>query len=190
MLSVVKNSLTAVVFLMSLSAYASPWEASRNCHLNKSQSSGIYPEAAQKLSDLELIPRVTQGINQTKSPQNVHGTDDVIDGVPYTAAVDISVRCLDGDRDGKIKGLLTALAENGFVGWYRKNGSDGWSGADHIHAVWVKQKLKPSLEKQVNSWLEGKNGLRKDAVYQYWKPSDELKETVSGYFKKAAVSSR
>ncbi|MNJ62752.1 hypothetical protein D3C77_586050 [compost metagenome] len=79
--------------------------------------------------------------------------------------------------------MLKALAESGFVGWYRKNGSDGWKGDDHIHAIWVKQKLKPSLVKQVNSWLQDKNGLKSNSVYQYWRPTEELKDIVKGYLK-------
>lgn len=181
MFNMVKKSLPVAVFLMSLSAYGSPWEVKKNCQLYKYKPSGIYPQAVQELSELGLIFRVTQGLNQEVSPKNVHGADDVIDGVPYTAAVDISIQCLVGDKD--IKEVLKALAESGFVGWYRKNGRDGWKGDDHIHAIWVKQKLKPSLVRQVNSWLQDKNGLKSNAVYQYWRPTEELKDIVKGYLK-------
>jgi hypothetical protein len=183
MLNRIKKSIPITVCLISFSAYGSSWDAIKNCQLSNSQSTGLYPEAARKLSDLGLTPRITQELNQSVSPQNVHGVDDVIDKVAYTAAVDISVRCLAADQDGTIKELLKTLAENGFVGWYRKNGIDGWSGPNHIHAIWVKQKLKPSLVKQVNSWLEGRSGLRSNEVYEYWKPADELKNMVRDYLK-------
>lgn len=190
MSNLLKISLPVAGLLMSLSAFGSPWQASEKCQLNQSQPAGLYPQAAKTLSDLELTPRITQGLNQSISSQNVHGVDDVIDKVPYTAAVDISVKCLVGDQDSKIKDLLRTLAESGFVGWYRQNGRDGWKGPNHVHAIWIKQKLKPSLAKQVNSWLQGKNGLKSNLDYEYWQPTADLKGRVKGYLREASVGSR
>ena len=63
-----------------------------------------------------------------------------IGGTAYTAAVDISVRCLNA---AQIKNLLGVLATRGFAGWYRRNGLDEWTGPPHVHAIWTGSPLKP-----------------------------------------------
>jgi hypothetical protein len=134
--------------------------------------------ALQKLS---LAHRITQGINHSAEIRNVHDTDGTINGAAYTGAVDISVRCLTVSQ---IKLLLGRLAEAGFAGWYRKDGQDDWTGPPHIHAVWAGCRLKPVLQRQVESWLSGGTGLGSDRTYRFWQASAEMKEFVRALYRK------
>jgi hypothetical protein len=105
----------------------------------------------------------------------VHYSDGAVNGKPYTGAVDISVRCL---TEPQIRSLLEALANLGFAGSYRKPGHDDWKGPPHIHAVWAGAPLKPILRWQVESWLEGRNGLGPNRPYEFWQASAAAKNTV------------
>ncbi|MBV7510081.1 hypothetical protein [Pseudomonas sp. PDM25] len=162
-------------------AHEENWAPREGCDLSRPHPGGLYPDAAAELANLGLSARITQALNTAKKAENVHGADKTINGILYTGAVDISIRCLKGEEDDQIKRILTALSANGFVAWYRKNGTDGWNGANHIHAVWVRQPLKPVLERQVESWLAFKNGLKSDKDYTFWKPTDDLLEKIKNY---------
>src|SRR5215204_156265 len=80
-----------------------PWRPEVRCSLNPSKSGGLHPEAQAALARIRLAHRVTQGINHSADPGNVHDTDVRITSKDYTAAVDISVRCL---TETQIKTLL------------------------------------------------------------------------------------
>lgn len=157
------------------SARQFPWSPDTQCKLNPARAQGLHPDAYAALRSLDLAHRITQGINHSPAKGNVHDTDVTIGGVAYTAAVDISVRCL---TEAQIKTLLADLAGLGFAGWYRRDGRDGWSGPPHIHAVWAGCRLKPFLQYQIDSWLEGNNGLGANEPYRFWRPSQDLKEKV------------
>ena len=152
-----------------------PWGPENRCALNPAHPNGLHPDAYAALQKLALAHRITQGINHSAERGNVHDTDVTVKGIAYTGAVDISVRCL---TQAQIKTLLARLAEVGFAGWYRRQGQDGWTGPPHVHAVFAGTALKSILRWQVESWLDGKNGLSSDQPYQFWQPSSETKETV------------
>jgi len=152
-----------------------PWRPEVHCALNPARSEGLHPDARAALAGLALAHRITQGINHASSRGNVHDTDVTIRGQAYTAAVDISVRCL---TEVQIKTLLGSLASAGFAGWYRKDGQDDWSGPPHIHAIWSASPLKPVLRRQVERWLDGNNGLGSNRPYRFWQPDSRMKETV------------
>jgi hypothetical protein len=152
-----------------------PWRPEVRCALNPSRTAGLHPDAHAALKGLALIHRVTQGINHSSDRGNVHDTDVTIARQPYTAAVDISVRCL---TEAQIKTLLESLANAGFAGWYRKDGQDDWSGPPHIHAIWSASPLKPVLKRQIESWLEEKNGLGSNRPYRFWQPDLKMKEEI------------
>jgi hypothetical protein len=152
-----------------------PWSPKHRCALNPTNDKGLHPSALSALRDIAVAHRMTQGINHVMSRGNVHYTDGSLNGQPYTGAADISVRCLTA---AQIKTLLARLAEVGFAAWYRKPGEDDWTGPPHIHAVWAGCSLKPILQRQVRSWLDGRNGLGSDAVYKFWQPSTALKEKL------------
>jgi hypothetical protein len=153
-----------------------PWSPQPQCKLNPAKPAGLHPDAYAALQSKSIAHRVTQGINNNLAERrNVHYTDGMTNGKPYTGAVDISVRCLS---ESQIKALLTQLANLGFAGWYRKDGRDGWTGPPHIHAVWAACRLKPILQQQVEAWLSGRNGLGSGEPYQFWRPSLALIEKV------------
>lgn len=173
---------SAALFLLSViftpapaSPRKFPWSPEAQCKLNPAHPQGLHPDAYAALRSLDLAHRITQGINHSPDQGNVHDTDVTIGGIPYTAAVDISVRCL---TEAQIKTLLADLAGLGFAGWYRRAGRDGWTGPPHIHAVWAGSRLKPFLEYQIESWLNGGNGLGADQPYKFWQPSEEMKQKV------------
>jgi hypothetical protein len=158
-----------------------PWRPQVQCALNPSKPGGLHPEAHAALDGLALVHRITQGINHSSERGNVHSTDVTLGGKAYTAAVDISVRCL---TETQIKMLLESLARAGFAGWYRKDGQDDWTGPPHIHAIWSGSPLKPVLRRQVESWLEGRNGLGPNRPYRFWQPDMDMKEGVLSRFRR------
>lgn len=144
-----------------------PWSLNNSCQLGNYKVKGIIPAMRDSLTALSLGERLTNGFNPSKASSNYHGVDYTSNGINYSAAIDISVRCL---TEGQIRTLLDELAMRGFAGWYRKKGEDGWSGKNHIHAIWVAAPLKRQLALQVNKWLSGKNGLTSDKDYKFWTP--------------------
>ena len=152
-----------------------PWSPDTGCHLNKHKPTGVYPDALAALEGLSLGHRITQGINYSTASSNVHGRDVTVNGRDYTGAVDISVLCLSEEN---VKELLGRLAAAGFAAWYRNPGKDGWKGPRHVHAVWAGCSLKPVLQKQIASWLDGRNGLALDKPYAFWTPDAEMKQKV------------
>lgn len=148
---------------------ASPWSPEHKCALQRSRTAGLNPTMLASLDQLELRQRITQTINLSSNRGNVHGPDGKFLGVAYTAAVDLSVRCLS---DENIRVLLGRLADAGFVAWFRNPGTDSWKGPRHIHAVWVESDLKPALNRQFNSWLNRRNGLVDNRPYRFWTQSD------------------
>ena len=160
-----------------------PWAERASCKTESPKPEGLHPDARAALASLALSHRITQGLNVKVEPGNVHTADGMIGNQPYTGAVDISTRCLEEEQ---IKLLLVTLAEKGFVAWYRKPCADGWGkGASHVHAVWTNSVLKPVLRGQVESWLQGKNGLKSNAEYKFWQPSAELKKSIRARFQAA-----
>jgi hypothetical protein len=157
-----------------------PWSPGSRCALNPTNDKGLHPEALAALRGVAVAHRVTQGINNPVTRGNVHYSDGIFKGQPYTGAADISVRCLTAEQ---IKTLLERLAEAGFAAWYRNPGKDGWSGPPHIHAVWVGCSLKPVLRQQVTSWLDGNNGLASNQPYRFWQPSAGVKEKVQTLYR-------
>jgi hypothetical protein len=162
-----------------------PWAADVPCNLNPAKPAGLHPEALAALKGLALAHRITQGINHAVERGNVHGTDGLIDGKAYTAAADISVRCLN---EAQIRTLLDRLADAGFAAWYRKDGQDGWNGPPHIHAVFAGCRLKPVLHLQVEDWLRGEIGLSRNEAYKFWEPSQPAREKLRVLYKGALSS--
>lgn len=160
---------------------APPWSAAVRCALNPAHPEGLHPDALAALKALSLTHRITQGINHKVERGNVHDTDGTVNGKPYTGAADISVRCLTA---AQIQQLLGRLADAGFAAWYRKDGDDGWTGPPHIHAVFAGCALKAVLRRQVESWLDGNNGLGGNTPYKFWKPAAAMKDKVRTAYRK------
>jgi hypothetical protein len=170
-----------LVFSLSLiGAEKYPWGPEVRCQLNPARPAGLHPDAYAALQSIDLAHRITQGINHAQERGNVHDTDVTIQGKPYTAAVDISVRCLSA---AQIRSLLATLATHGFAGWYRKAGLDDWTGPPHIHAVWAGSTLKPVLRQQIENWLAGGNGLGTGRPYQFWQASSAMKDKIRSMYR-------
>jgi hypothetical protein len=157
-----------------------PWAPEMRCQLNPARPQGLHPDAYSALQAISVAHRITQGMNGSSDRGNVHQADTTINGKSYTAAVDISVRCL---TPVQIKDLLGRLAGAGFSAWYRKQGQDDWTGPPHIHAVWAGSPLKPFLRYQVESWLDGRNGLSSNKPYQFWKATPEMQVRVRSLYR-------
>ncbi|MBK9030601.1 MAG: hypothetical protein IPL61_04545 [Myxococcales bacterium] len=108
--------------------------------------------------------RITQTIGNAPASAGYHAADGTVNGRAYCAATDLSVRGLTATQ---IHNLLERLARAGFAAWYRKDGVDGWRGADHIHAVYANSKMKTQLRAQVRSFLVGRNGLVSNTRYRW-----------------------
>ena len=131
-----------------------PWSLDNSCELGNYKVQGIIPAMRDSLTALSLTERLTNSFNPSKASSNYHGVDYTSNGINYSAAIDISVRCL---TERQICILLDELSMRGFAGWYRKKGEDGWSGKNHIHAIWVAAPLKRQLAFQVKKWLAGQS---------------------------------
>jgi hypothetical protein len=145
---------------------------------------GLHPRASDALRAAGVSAwRITQTIGNAPASAGVHKQDGTVNGQPYTAAVDIST---SGLSTAQIHNLLERLAKLGFAVWYRKNGSDGWSGANHMHAVYANCKMKTVLRSQVRSWLLGRNGLVSNTTYQFHKFSAAAKAAVKAKFSQSS----
>jgi hypothetical protein len=141
---------------------------------------GLHPRASDALRAAGVQAwRITQTIGNAPASAGYHAQDGSVNGHPYTAAVDLSV---SGLTTTQIHNLLERLAKVGYAGWYRRNGSDGWSGANHIHAVYANCKMKSQLRSQIRSWLVGRNGLVSNTIYQFHKFSALAKSVVKSKF--------
>jgi hypothetical protein len=143
-------------------------------------ASGLHPRASDALRAAGVTAgRITQTIGNAPASAGYHAQDGTVGGKPYTAAVDLSVSNLSSTE---IHNLLERLAKVGFAAWYRKNGSDGWVGANHIHAVYANCLMKTQLRAQVKSWLVGRNGLVSNTTYKWHAFSATAKSVVKAKF--------
>lgn len=141
---------------------------------------GLHPRASDGLRAAGVPAwRITQTIGNAAASAGYHKQDGTVNGQPYTAAVDLSVSQLSSTE---IHNLLERLAKVGFAAWYRKSGSDGWVGANHIHAVYANCKMKTVLQSQVRSWLVGRNGLVSNTIYKWHTFSALAKSVVKSKF--------
>ncbi|HEX5064337.1 MAG TPA: hypothetical protein VFV99_33410 [Kofleriaceae bacterium] len=141
---------------------------------------GLHPRASDGLRTAGVVAwRITQTIGNAPASAGYHAQDGTVNGHPYTAAVDLSV---SGMSTTQIHNLLERLAKVGFAAWYRRNGADGWVGANHIHAVYANCKMKSQLRSQVRSWLVGRNGLVSNTIYKFHTFTTTAKSIVKAKF--------
>lgn len=141
---------------------------------------GLHPRASDALRAAGVSAwRITQTIGNAPASAGYHAQDGTANGRPYTAAIDLST---SGMSTTQIHNLLERLAKVGYAGWYRKDGTDGWTGANHIHAVYANCKMKSQLRAQVRSWLVGRNGLVSNTKYKFHAFSALAKSVVKSKF--------
>lgn len=139
---------------------------------------GLHPEASDRLRCAGITAdRISQTIGYASASAGYHAPDGTVDGLQYTAAVDLRVSDL---TETEIRALLVRLGHNGFAAWYRKPGYDGWpsSGARHIHAVFAGVVMKSALRGQVRDFLSGLNGLASHTTYRFWTAPPEVLSIV------------
>ncbi len=142
--------------------------------------SGLHPRASNALRTAGVGAwRITQTIGNAAASAGTHARDGYVDGRAYSAATDISV---SGMSSSQIANLIERMAKLGFACWYRQGGRDGWSGANHIHAVYANSAMKSSLRSQVRSWLAGRNGLVSNTIYQFHHFSSAAKAAVKAKY--------
>lgn len=142
--------------------------------------SGLHPRASDALRAAGVTAgRITQTIGNAPASAGVHLADGTANGKAYTAAVDISVSGLSSTQ---IHNLLEKLGKVGYAAWYRKSGSDGWSGSNHIHGVYANCKMKTALRSQVRAWLVGRNGLVSNTLYKWHSFSAAARSAVKAKF--------
>jgi hypothetical protein len=143
---------------------------------------GLHPDASDHLRCAGVpASRITQTIGDAAASAGTHARDGYVNGAPYSAATDLSVR---GLSSADIRALLSRLANQGFAAWYRWPGHDGWpsSEAPHIHAVYVGARMKASLQAQVRDWLVGRNGLVSHTTYAFYTWSAAQRATIRAVF--------
>jgi uncharacterized protein YjlB len=141
---------------------------------------GLHPRASDGLRAAGVAAwRITQTIGNAPASAGYHAQDGTVNGRAYTAATDLSV---SGLSSAQIHNLLEKLGKVGFAAWYRNNGVDGWTGANHIHVVYANCKMKSQLRAQVRSWLVGRNGLVSNRVYTWHHFSAAAKSVVQRKF--------
>jgi hypothetical protein len=139
---------------------------------------GLHPRASDAFRAAGVsASRIMQTIGNAAASAGTHAQDGSVNGHPYSAATDVSV---SGLSQTQIANLLEKLAKVGFAAWYRHTGHDGWSGVNHIHAVYANSKMKSSLRSQVRSWLAGRNGLVSNSIYSFHHFSAAAKAAVKG----------
>jgi uncharacterized protein YraI len=142
--------------------------------------SGLHPRASDALRAVGITAgRITQTVGNAPASAGVHKADGTVNGKAYTAAIDISTSGLSSTQ---IHNLLEKLGKVGYAAWYRKSGSDGWNGSNHIHGVYANCKMKSALQSQVRSWLVGRNGLVSNTTYKWHAFSAAAKSTVKAKF--------
>lgn len=142
--------------------------------------SGLHPRASDALRAVGITAgRITQTIGNAAASAGYHKADGSVNGKAYTAAVDLSVSGLSSTQ---IRNLLEKLGKVGYAAWYRQNGHDGWSGANHIHGVYANCAMKSALRSQVRSWLVGRNGLVSNTIYKFHTFTAAAKNTVRAKF--------
>ncbi len=143
---------------------------------------GIHPVASDRLRCAGITAtRITQTIGSFAASAGTHAQDGTVDGAPYSAATDLSVK---GLTDSQVKTLIAKLDALGFAAFFRNPGYDGWpsSEARHVHVVFAGAKMKSSLRAQIADFLAGKNGLASHTAYTFYQPPAAVKAYVKFIF--------
>lgn len=101
-----KDSLILADSIVETEAINFPWSPNNSCELGNYNAQGIIPAMRDSLVKLSLEKRLTNGLNPSKASSNYHGMDFSSNEINYSAAIDISVRCLSEDE---IRTLLDEL---------------------------------------------------------------------------------
>src|SRR5437868_4607787 len=126
---------------------------------------GLHPRASDALRSIGITAsRIMQTIGNAAASAGTHAQDGVVDGHPYSAATDISVK---GLTESQVRTLVARLDSLGFAAFYRNPGHDGWPSSEirHMHVVFAGARMKSSLRAQISDFLAGRNGLASHSWY-------------------------
>jgi hypothetical protein len=141
---------------------------------------GLHPDASDALRAIGITADgISQTLGSAPASAGTHAADGEIDGVAFSAAVDLRT---GGLTTAQIHARLEQLGLAGFAAWYRSPGSDGWSGAAHIHAIWVNVPIKRSLRDQVHDYCNWRNGLVSHSIYTFHRFSQAAIDVVRARF--------
>ncbi len=124
----------------------------------------LHPHTQRVLRHLGVKPRqVAQGLGQAPASAGIHSADGVVNGRPYCAAFDLDI---SGLTPPQICALLHRLRGAGLVCWWRRPGVSfpittrgGIETGPHIHGVDPFVPHKRRLERQIEDYLAGNNGI-------------------------------
>lgn len=143
---------------------------------------GLCPDASDALRAAGLTAdRIGQTVGGASASGGTHLSDGKINGKDYTAAVDIRI---GGVSEADVKILLGKLADHGFAAFYRNPGHDHWPATElrHVHAIYAGVHMKKALRNQVHAWCNGRNGLKSNAPYLFWQPTQAQENVVRTLF--------
>lgn len=145
---------------------------------------GILPAAFTAYLSTGLpSSRIGQTIGNAAASAGTHAQDGTLAGIPYACCVDLRVADLSSTQ---VKSLLLKLWDAGFAAWYRcaNYPEDHWSGATHIHAIWVAAPMKATCRRQVHDFCARpcKTGLASHLPYHFLQPSIEQQNKVAAAF--------
>jgi hypothetical protein len=88
--------------------------------------------------------------------------------------MDISVMHPTKLGDTSIRLFCDDLFAHGFWPFPRLpwHPTDGWREVPHIHCIYLGERMKAPLQKQVHEGFAGRNGLASDGIYHFWQPTD------------------
>jgi hypothetical protein len=143
---------------------------------------GLWPKASDALRVAGYTAgQIVQTVGYAAASAGTHEPDGTVDGQPYSAATDLSVRGLD---DAEVRTVVAKLDSLGFAAFYRSPGHDGWpsTGARHIHVVYAGCKMKAILRDQMRDFFAGKNGLASHSTYSFYQPPASVISAVKVLF--------
>lgn len=143
--------LIAFVFLVRRPHQSQPFET-------------LHPHTQRLLRQIGVAPeRVAQGLGLAPASAGIHSVDGGVNGRPYCAAYDLDVSDLTPPQT---RALLHTLRGMGLVCWWRIPGVSfpittrgGIETGPHVHGIDPFVPHKPRLERQIQDYLAGNNGI-------------------------------
>ena len=128
--------------------------------------------------------RVVQALGNARASAGTHAQDGVLEGLPYCAAADLSVR---GLSLAQIAAWLEQLASQGFVAWFRN-----WPGNLHIHAIYVGVAMKSALVRQCEDYWKGLDALvsHSRVTQEWWYPERERRAVAFAIYEQRRKTGR
>ncbi len=138
-------------------------------------------ELASRNANIDIFGRddlrAVQLIGKAQASKGYHFADGELDGVPYTAAADFSVRGLSNTQKAT---WIEELCRAGWSAFFRN-----WPGNLHIHANYNGLPQKRQLDGQNEDFFAGRDGLvhHRRIESEWWFPERELRAIPEAMFR-------